>query len=302
MAGGRAQINPLSDFLQESEDAMKTFEPYFEGTGANLEYEVPMYPTGDEIDMYDYSKPVDYDYSTENQRDYSSNVFTQKELIVRYVIQYYDPEKRIIRGLDKDNEDDPPIINQRIDRLVKAVPTATREILSDLIDYNVEREYPPSMIQSLYDFVKTQKIPQEDSGVLNPTIDGYQYKLCKEGQDRFACLKEIFNCNPDAPWSECDAQLETCRDDPKLVCKYDQNGLLIKKFDMEVKLPNEQTCKDPRDCPDVFIQNLKDYKGLESANIQLEDGQLVPIRDFLISKGKEEKDENPLLPDYVRWG
>lgn len=70
MAGGRAQINPLSDFLQESEENMKTLKPYFQGTGANLDYEVPMYPAGgEEIDVYDYSKPVDYDYSIEEEKE-----------------------------------------------------------------------------------------------------------------------------------------------------------------------------------------------------------------------------------------
>ena len=63
MAAGTAQINSLADFIQDKEDDMKTLKPYFEGEGFNLDYEIPMHPTGDEFDSYDYSKPVEYDYS-----------------------------------------------------------------------------------------------------------------------------------------------------------------------------------------------------------------------------------------------
>ena len=64
MAAGTAQVNALADFLQEKEDDMKTIKPYFEGEGYNLDYTLPMHPTtGDE---FDYSKPIDFDYSSSN--------------------------------------------------------------------------------------------------------------------------------------------------------------------------------------------------------------------------------------------
>jgi hypothetical protein len=65
MAAGTAQVNALAEFLQEKEDDMKTIKPYFEGEGYNLDYTLPMHPTttGDE---FDYSKPVDFDYSSSN--------------------------------------------------------------------------------------------------------------------------------------------------------------------------------------------------------------------------------------------
>jgi hypothetical protein len=64
MAAGTAQVNALADFLQEKEDDMKTIKPYFEGEGFSLDYVIPMHPAGDEFDSFDYSKPVEFDYSS----------------------------------------------------------------------------------------------------------------------------------------------------------------------------------------------------------------------------------------------
>lgn len=69
MAAGTAQINAFADFLQEKEDDMKTVKPYFEGEGYNLDYVIPMHPAGDEFDDYDYSKPVEYDYSKNEETE-----------------------------------------------------------------------------------------------------------------------------------------------------------------------------------------------------------------------------------------
>jgi hypothetical protein len=89
MAAGTAQINALAEFLQEKEDDMKIIKPYFEGEGYNLDYTLPMHPTttGDE---FDYSKSVDFDYSSEEgqspspltrDNDYSPKPVEQSPII-----------------------------------------------------------------------------------------------------------------------------------------------------------------------------------------------------------------------------
>lgn len=65
MAAGSAQVNAMSDFLQEKEDDMNTKKPYFEGVGYSLGYGLPMFPLEFQ-DKYDYTKPVTFDFS--NQR------------------------------------------------------------------------------------------------------------------------------------------------------------------------------------------------------------------------------------------
>jgi hypothetical protein len=87
MAAGTAQINALADYLQEKEDDMKTLEPYFEGEGFNLDYSIPMHPAGDDFDDYDYSKPVDFDFSkdTSNQSGLPSE---QSPIAQSPVVQY----------------------------------------------------------------------------------------------------------------------------------------------------------------------------------------------------------------------
>lgn len=242
MAAGTAQVNALADFLQESEDNMKTIKPYFEGEGYNLDYTIPMHPSGEEFDSYDYSKSVEYDYSNDDTSKYEKTS-TYKELIINYIIKYYDPKQKVIRGLDKENNDDAKIINERIQRLVntkeivnkltKLVSDEERvQLLNNLIDYNTEVEYTKYKedIKVMYEYVNTQKIPQEDSGSLNPLVDGYVTReLCPLGndEDRFTCIKRTFDCDTNAPWADCDKNLKQCEGD---ICKYDNTGKLIKRF------------------------------------------------------------------------
>ncbi len=234
MAAGTAQINVLSDFFQEKESDMKSKKKLFEGDGFDRNFGYPI-----EGAMYDNSKPVDYDYSMTEEP--MNMFFTQRELIVKYIIQYYYPKAKIIIGLDKDGVleypelDAPKIIDERIEKLIAntQVSSESKTMLNNMIDYNIEFDYNPykSEIQSMYDYVLTQKIPQEDSGSLNPLVDGYAVKMCAPDVDKFTCIKQIFGCDPNRPWSECDAQLETCKDDPSKICKYAENGSLIKKFE-----------------------------------------------------------------------
>ena len=244
MAAGTAQINVLSDFFQEKESDMKSKKKLFDGEGfdgGNFGYPI-------EGAMYDNSKPVDYDYSMSEEP--MNMFFTQRELIVKYITQYYYPKAKIIIGLDKDGVLEYPeldasgIIKKRIEKLIENTKTSPIpqspipknsiiDMLNNMIDYNIEFDYTPykSEIQSMYDYVLTQKIPQEDSGSLNPLVDGYAVKMCAPDVDKFKCIKQIFGCDPNKPWSECDAQLETCKDDPTKICKYAENGSLIKKFE-----------------------------------------------------------------------
>lgn len=252
MAAGTAQVNALSDFLQEKEDDMKTIKPYFEGEGYNLDYTLPMHPTTG--DSFDYSKSVEYDYSIDDETSKYDRTGTYKELIINYIMKYYDPKpkEKVIRGLDKDTETDTEIIQERILRLVNNlielinerrrlannVKERTNEelvqLLNNLIDYNTEVEYTEYKedIKVMYEYVQTQKIPQEDSGSLNPLVDGYVTReLCPLGkdEDRFACIKRTFECDTNAPWAACDKQLKQCEDGND-VCKYDKDGKLIKRF------------------------------------------------------------------------
>jgi len=242
MAAGTAQINALADFLQEKEDDMKTVKPYFEGEGFNLDYTIPMHPAGDEFDDYDYNKPVEYDYSKDDTSKYDKTG-TYKELIINYIVKYYDPIQKVIRGLDKENNDDAKIINERIQRLVntKEIVNKRKELVSDeelvqllnnLIDYNTEVEYTKYKedIKDMYEYVQTQKIPQEDSGSLNPIVDGYVTReMCplEKDEDRFTCIKRTFECDTQKPWADCDKQLEQCGED---VCKYGKDGKIVKRF------------------------------------------------------------------------
>jgi hypothetical protein len=61
MAQGSAQINPLSDFFQETETNMKSGKPVFEGDGFNVGYGLPAFPF-DAPDTYDYTKDAMYVY------------------------------------------------------------------------------------------------------------------------------------------------------------------------------------------------------------------------------------------------
>lgn len=98
IAAGSAQVNAMSDFLQEDEKSMKTGSPIFTGKGITRDIHVQYpfsceprlrgqnesdfgcdvkVPEGSNMldaeepiqgfvpkDMYDYTKPVSYDYST----------------------------------------------------------------------------------------------------------------------------------------------------------------------------------------------------------------------------------------------
>lgn len=97
ISAGSAQINPLSDYFQESEDNMKTMSPIFEGKGITRDIHVQMpfscagklpgtqdhgcdaslpseavrmeaedIPQPYMSDMYDYSKGVFFDYSKQD--------------------------------------------------------------------------------------------------------------------------------------------------------------------------------------------------------------------------------------------
>jgi hypothetical protein len=99
ISAGSAQINPFSDYFQETEDNMKTLKPIFDGRGITRDVHVQMpfscdgsnprdngcnarFPRGQEdmirqmeaedipgpysSDMYDYSKGVFFDYSRQD--------------------------------------------------------------------------------------------------------------------------------------------------------------------------------------------------------------------------------------------
>lgn len=67
MSQGSAQINPLSDFFQETETKMKSEKPIFEGEGYSTGYGVFAYPFDTEQDTYDYTKPPEFDFAEPEQ-------------------------------------------------------------------------------------------------------------------------------------------------------------------------------------------------------------------------------------------
>ena len=103
IAAGSAQVNAMSDFLQEDEKSMKTGSPIFNGRGISRDVHVQYpfsceprvrgqnesdfgcdvtLPKGSEMleaedpiqgfipkDLYDYTKPVNYDYSSQRTNE-----------------------------------------------------------------------------------------------------------------------------------------------------------------------------------------------------------------------------------------
>lgn len=136
MAGGSAQVNVMSEFLQESEQSMKSNVSVFSGVGYNLGSELPYIELIGPKDSFDYTSNVNFDYSTKKT-------------------------------------------------------------------------------------VETQK-----------RLDPYT-SLCKPEETNSACMKRVFECDPDRPWKECDDKLQTCKDDPlgQNLCKYNQDGTLLKKYE-----------------------------------------------------------------------
>lgn len=63
MAGGSAQVNAMSDFLQESEQSMKSNVNVFSGTGFNLGSELPYIELVGPKDTFDYKSNVMTDFS-----------------------------------------------------------------------------------------------------------------------------------------------------------------------------------------------------------------------------------------------
>ncbi len=68
MASGTAQINPMSDFLQESEQSMKSNVNVFSGVGFNLGNELPYIELDGPKDTFDYTSNVNVDYSIDTQK------------------------------------------------------------------------------------------------------------------------------------------------------------------------------------------------------------------------------------------
>lgn len=64
MAGGTAQVNAMSDFLQEGEQSMKSNVTVFSGTGFNLGSELPYIELYGPKDTFDYTSNVNADLST----------------------------------------------------------------------------------------------------------------------------------------------------------------------------------------------------------------------------------------------
>lgn len=69
MAGGSAQINPLSDFLQESEQNMKSNVNIFTGSGYNLGQELPYIELIGPRDTFNNTFSVDTTMNVKSESD-----------------------------------------------------------------------------------------------------------------------------------------------------------------------------------------------------------------------------------------
>lgn len=221
MAGGTAQINPMSDFIQETEERMKTLKPYFEGTGTRLGLVLPSYPFGDE-DMYDYTKDVYYDYSEQEAKKLEPymtlcNVGENTETCM----------KRIFECNPKESWDD-------CNKKIKTCPGEGEEIKlckyeNDILVGKYTR--PPATLTS------TQLV-------------------CKPEEEIESCLKRVYECDPDRPWRECDDSIMLCVDGSGSICKYGSKikepKELIKKYQISECNEFDYACnKKHYECDDL---------------------------------------------------
>jgi hypothetical protein len=74
------------------------------------------------------------------------------------------------------------------------------------------------------------KLPENVTNSVTKKFESYSSK-CNPEEKNDDCLKRIFQCDPDRPWSECSDKLDVCKDDPSGICRYDSAGSLVKKYD-----------------------------------------------------------------------
>lgn len=232
IAAGTAQINPFSDYFQETEDNMKSNKPVFEGRGISREIHFQMpyeckegsgddqgcsakfrsdetdmvnymeaegVPSGYTYDKYDYSKGVFFDYSIKNAKK------------VKDFMEACDPYT------DKSAE-------ACLERVFEcgAVPW---EKCSEGISY-CSNHVPGTEAVKLCKYDLNNKLIKE---YLKPTQEYTQTRpFCRIGETPQDCVLR-YECGPEESNLSC-SNLSTCSDDSDFTCKYTRTGEFVKRF------------------------------------------------------------------------
>lgn len=164
MRGGSAQVNPLSDYFQESEKDMLTGS-YSEGYGANITENVRMEDVNKD-DEYDYTRPPTFDYS----KNMSKNIIG-----CRAGENLEDCLKRVYSCKE----------GTTLDVCLAKVCTA-----GETMDVCLRRIYKCDASDTLEQCkTKTFTKPVLEKGTCNDSDE--------------ACLKTLNKCDPTMSWDDC---------------------------------------------------------------------------------------------------
>lgn len=221
ISAGSAQINPFSDYFQETEENMQNMKPIFEGRGITRDVHVQMpfscadrtdgdprdngcnarFPKGQESmirqleaddvpsayakDAYDYSKGVFFDYSRDDYQKIAQ--FTEK----------CDPLKedttKCLERIFECGDDEWDVCMRYIDYCPSHV--TGQQDTNEICKYNIDNELIKKYVAPSITYANTQP-------------------FCKIDERAEECLAR-YECG--ALNEECD--LRTCEDDPNYVCK-----------------------------------------------------------------------------------
>lgn len=221
IAAGTAQINPFSDYFQETEENMKTMKPIFEGRGITRDIHVQMpFSCGDRTDgdprdngcnvrfprdqeefirqmeaedipgpyrrdMYDYSKGVFFDYSRD---DYKK---------VEQFVSQCDPLKedttKCLERVFECGDDEWETCRRYIDYCPGHM--VGDQDTNEICKYSINNELIKKYVAPSIMFARTQP-------------------FCRLDERAEECLAR-YECGPND--DECDLRL--CEDDPRYVCK-----------------------------------------------------------------------------------
>lgn len=211
ISAGSAQINPFSDYFQESEDNMKNLGPIFGGRGITRDIHVQMpyscdgrtstqdngcdsklpreassmeaedIPGPYSTETYDYSKGVFFDYSNQNYQK------------VEQFMQSCDPLKgdtnKCLENMFECGDDEWDVCKKYIDYC------PGEEGSNVICKYNLNKELIKRYVAPQILKVRTQP-------------------FCKSGETSDDCLKR-FGCTQ----TDAECNLQICEDDPNYVCK-----------------------------------------------------------------------------------
>ena len=235
MAGGTAQINPLSDFFQETEDNMKSNKPVFEGRGISREihFQMPFscaddpnmskedhgcnakFRQGESDDMINQMEAEGFPsgYSADDKYDYSKGVFFD------YSIKNAKKVKDFMEACNPYTDKSAEACLERVFEC-GAVPW---EKCSEGISY-CANHVPNTEVVKLCKYDLNNELIKE---YLKPTQMYTRTRpFCRIGETPEACVLR-YECGPD---EESCSNLMTCTDDSDFTCKYTRTGEFIKRY------------------------------------------------------------------------